>query len=82
MAPKTELAASPPNTAWWPEAHAVLHEAYAACGEHAAAQQVLAEGAAWLRALLAENVPAPFQTSFVQRNRLHADLLRAAARAA
>lgn len=77
---QSELTTGPPNTAWWPEAHAVLHQVFSAAGEHATAQEVLAAGAAWLQATNAAWVPSPFQTGFLQRNRLHADLLRAEAR--
>ncbi len=52
---------------------------YRGLGRDAAAQQVFADGAAWVRGLHDSHVPPPFRDSFLHRNPVNAALLAAAA---
>jgi tetratricopeptide (TPR) repeat protein len=54
------------------------HRAYAAAGDHALARRVLDEGVAWVRSVAQAHVPSEFRESFLHRNAVNRELLRAA----
>lgn len=58
-----------------PELWLVLCDAWAADGQTARAAALAAHGARWLKERLAQDVPAPYRDSFLQRNPFNARLL-------
>jgi DNA-binding SARP family transcriptional activator len=59
--------------AWW-----TLHRAFAAGGRPREAAAALARARHWIREVALPQVPAPFQESFMLRNRVHRAVLEAA----
>jgi len=54
------------------------YRAYAAAGDDALARQVLDEGVGWVRGVASAHVPPEFRESFLHRNPVNRELLRAA----
>jgi DNA-binding SARP family transcriptional activator len=64
-----------PLVIYAPEYHLILHRAFDAAGDAAAAQAALRDGVAWIRDTALPHVPEEFRASFLERNEVNRTLL-------